>query len=105
MRHTKEHCWDLVGRLEKFNRPCDIQANSATSYHSDTDATTDTPSYSETRRRIIIVPEDEIDKLHRRMFQLESSMTVPPTFSSCFASIQLGTHATTLHASFFPSEF
>lgn len=31
MRHTKDNCWDLIGQLEKFSKPENVQANSVTS--------------------------------------------------------------------------
>lgn len=111
MRHTKKHCWNLVGCPKKFNRPSGMRANSVTPYQSDVDATffvirstTDIPPYNEMPRRMITVPEDEIVKLRQRMSQLESSMAALPTSSSSFLLTQSGTHTTVFHVSSSPSE-
>lgn len=54
---------------------------------------------SEASRRMVIVPEAEIESMRRFMSQLEGSMMMNHPFRSSFAFTQLGTHATALHVS------
>lgn len=108
MRQTRENCWDLIGRSERFNKPGFMRTNSVSAYENYFNGgsgpqkmvSLDNSLTSDSSRRMVTVYEEELENLRRFKSQLESTMVTQhhPSTSS-FASAHSGTNATAFHAS------